>query len=272
MTELSEKGAKLSRILVRNCDKPQRIAGLARAMYAVEPSDVAILFAWAWTNSESLFMEKLNVQSLVHFIHEHDVAHLMMDPKERVRLDALKAKKNVTLYRGAAKHNVKGFSWTTNLEKARWFARRNALDGKPLLVTATFAAEDLIAYFGDRGEFEVVVDLFSASAQRAIDTAKIKPMKTIEVTPAAVLAWRSQAFGRITEEPESDEIRFLALRMNVAAMKRAGKPLDSVETFLLTEIAEMEAFGSAFAEQIAENQKKLAIAREVYAAPEAVDA
>ena len=55
----------------------------------------------------------------------------------------------------------KGIAWTTEREKAVWFANRFAvLDrfGEPKLLTGVARKEDVLGYFTGRGESEVVMD------------------------------------------------------------------------------------------------------------------
>jgi hypothetical protein len=47
-------------------------------------------------------------------------------------------------------------SWTTDKEKAEWFARRFAIATQPLLVRGTVAKKDVMAVFLGREESEVV--------------------------------------------------------------------------------------------------------------------
>ena len=56
-----------------------------------------------------------------------------------------------TIYRGGP---VMGFSWTLDLEKAKWFANRWDANGE--LWTATVVKDNVIGYYDGRGETEVV--------------------------------------------------------------------------------------------------------------------
>lgn len=67
----------------------------------------------------------------------------------------------LTIYRGYGVAKCKmGWSWTTDPEKARWFAQRfAALDGvKPKVVQGACQKDDVIAHFTRRNESEVVID------------------------------------------------------------------------------------------------------------------
>lgn len=60
-------------------------------------------------------------------------------------------KEPITVYRGGVKQ---GFSWTTSLETAKWFAGR--FDGTGDIWTATVAKSDIVAYYDGRNEREII--------------------------------------------------------------------------------------------------------------------
>ena len=60
------------------------------------------------------------------------------------------------VFRGAQPHNKRGLSWTTNKDKAQWFATR-LKPKNPLLLSATVTKGQAIAMFTGRGESEVVL-------------------------------------------------------------------------------------------------------------------
>lgn len=68
------------------------------------------------------------------------------------------------IYRGVSNVSdekiLKGLSWTLNLKTAQWFANRwNRAGGdKGYIQTSTVNKQDILAYFGSRGEETVVVD------------------------------------------------------------------------------------------------------------------
>lgn len=67
----------------------------------------------------------------------------------------------LTVYRGVAiNRNQYGLSWTTDYEKAKWFAHRFDTDEKGYVLKATISKENILAYFNSREEFEVVVNIF----------------------------------------------------------------------------------------------------------------
>lgn len=65
----------------------------------------------------------------------------------------------LTIYRGALGGRVRGLSWTTDLERARWFAERIKLLGRTdaAVVAAEVHPRHVLATFDGRQEAEVVV-------------------------------------------------------------------------------------------------------------------
>ena len=63
----------------------------------------------------------------------------------------------LTLYRGAHTTRIKGMSWTSDLERAKWFATR--LGDKDMGVyTITVPSDLVLGKFDRRGESEYVID------------------------------------------------------------------------------------------------------------------
>jgi hypothetical protein len=85
-----------------------------------------------------------------------DRKHIMTKSEQKV-LAALPDP--VIIYRGATKgRNELGWSWTTDHNRARWFANRfKTKHREPVLVTATVPKAHIIAYFEQRDESEIVV-------------------------------------------------------------------------------------------------------------------
>lgn len=84
--------------------------------------------------------------------------HLM--DTDREGFDAWRARpERVTAYRGfAADGGEFGLSWTTDLDRARWFARRFPhLGGTPRIATTTVGRDAVVAAFSERRESEFVI-------------------------------------------------------------------------------------------------------------------
>jgi hypothetical protein len=54
------------------------------------------------------------------------------------------------------KPGLRGISWTLDQDKAIWFANRFPHWGRPLVAKAVINKPDVLAYFGERDESEIV--------------------------------------------------------------------------------------------------------------------
>jgi hypothetical protein len=75
------------------------------------------------------------------------------------------------VYRGFIGQRGKGLSWTTDREKAVWFAERFAcLEelGRPRLVSGHAVKKDVLAYFTRREEAEIVIDPTKVKRQTTV--------------------------------------------------------------------------------------------------------
>lgn len=80
----------------------------------------------------------------------------------------------LALYRGAVPRYKRGMSWTADLDKARWFARRfppSNYFGQGRVYAATVPPERVFARIADRGEDEWVID----TRGLAIKTLEARP-------------------------------------------------------------------------------------------------
>lgn len=263
---LSPRGQSLSTILFSLHDKPERVSALLAAHKAVEPKDAAVLFGEVWTNSESLFDNRDALQTLIAFVHDTGTARYMMEAPERAQLAKIKKKADkkgrVTLFRGAAQHNIEGFSWTVNRDTATFFAKRNALDGKPLIVSADFCSDDLIAYMGGRSEYEIIVDISRPEAQEAIRKAEIEFLTEFTPSGAQLLTWKIQAFGDAMFDTDGQDTRLMA---TVMFAKARGTPLEDILAQWERSIAKLDEFPGLFPAKRAEFEKKIKDTTEFYA-------
>ena len=98
-------------------------------------------------------------------------ARWLMDEGERTVLAGLDAE--VTVYRGfrrTGRHLAP--SWTLDRARAEWFARRAiGATGHGYLATVTLPKASVVAYFGGRGEREIVLDPRRLPAPDIVDVA-----------------------------------------------------------------------------------------------------
>jgi len=62
----------------------------------------------------------------------------------------------LTVYRGHQENNREGWSWSTSIDVAKWFASRFSVDGT--VVKTSISRNEILAYVGSRGEKEVIID------------------------------------------------------------------------------------------------------------------
>jgi hypothetical protein len=89
-----------------------------------------------------------------------------MDPADRAFYDALP--RRVTVFRGCGRRRVRGLPWTTDRERAEFFARggRFAPPPDPVIACGEIAKADLFFVSTDRKESEVVLDPYSIKRLR----------------------------------------------------------------------------------------------------------
>lgn len=109
-----------------------------------------------YIHTENVWHYKRQLTKL--FLADRPNRDRLMTAAERRVLAGLPSR--LTIYRGSQSKGMKGWSWTLDERKARWFANRWAmLDyGKPYLAIGTARKSDVIAYFSRRKEKEVVID------------------------------------------------------------------------------------------------------------------
>lgn len=97
-----------------------------------------------------------------------DKLHLM-DERERAVFEGLTP--GTTIYRGTdageageAKGGKYGYFWTTRREVAEWYAFRNTDQGRAVIAVKVGKCEPL-AYFADRGEYEIIADVPAGAAE-----------------------------------------------------------------------------------------------------------
>ena len=93
----------------------------------------------------------------------------------------------IEVWRGTShKRGVAGLSWTLDQEKAVWFAHRFCSEKRvPFLAKGIVEKDDVLAYFGDRGEREIVsmkVSIVSVTKLSDIPSDDCSPLVTTSPT------------------------------------------------------------------------------------------
>lgn len=139
-------------------ERPYRIEALETVLFEEEvndPNRIWPLIAGVWIDSENIWQcldQWVNIWNTEG--HSHTV---FMEDDEMATFNALPD--TITVWRGVGhREAIEGMSWTVDKAKAEWFARRFA-GGEghtPLLVEGAVSKKDVLAYFSNRGESEIV--------------------------------------------------------------------------------------------------------------------
>ena len=104
------------------------------------------------------------------FTRKYPKRRKIMNGKERRTL-AMLPKTNIDIFRGYhGDQYQKGISWTISYETAQWFAKRFAGDDateETLVAEAVCNKKDVLAYFNEREESEIIIDPSNITIRRA---------------------------------------------------------------------------------------------------------
>ena len=176
-------------------DKPERMRvldTLTRQLGWSWPNQFWTEFWEVWTSSESLFMDEQIIEGLVEYGLKLGSPLTGLTSDERMAVNALPER--IRIWRGATGHNHMGWSWTTDREKARWFAVRGYGTTERYLMTAEVESKHVLAILDGRGESEVVVN-----PKHLIDTAIEEEWEAEDVGP--LVFWLAQT-GQLPDHPE----------------------------------------------------------------------
>ena len=138
-------------------NKPYGLTFLKFAEPHLSKEEFSKLLADAWVRSENPNDDpNFTKRDLIAMFKRADKQALMTEEDYNRWQDL---EKRITVYRGVTPHNEKNLralSWTLDAEKAEWFAMRFGENGK--VYQAEIDKKDVYAYFGGRGESEVIVE------------------------------------------------------------------------------------------------------------------
>lgn len=131
-------------------EKPHRMACLYELVVRglVNEQEAAEFFGEVWTNIENVWQYTDEIEHIVHYA---DLKVLHSDPFYESLPD------EVTVYRGHQGVNEWGMSWTTDRERAIWFAHRFQQD-HAYLSTGRVRKSDILFATNGRNESEIVVE------------------------------------------------------------------------------------------------------------------
>ena len=138
-------------------NKPYGLTFLKFAEPHLSKEEFSKLLADAWVRSENPNDDpNFTKRDLIAMFKRADKQALMAEEDYKRWQDL---EKSITVYRGVIPHNeknIRALSWTLDAEKAEWFAMRFGENGK--VYQAEIDKKDVYAYFGVRGESEVIVE------------------------------------------------------------------------------------------------------------------
>lgn len=140
-------------------ERPHRIEALRNYVMNDEglycEDDFAKALLQAWTDSENIWQ---NYDQWIELLNLHSID--WMDYVEKVDREAFDALPDVVdVYRGGRiEWEDTPLSWTTDRERAKWFARRFGKEEDANLIKATTEKKHIHFYTNGRNESEVVVD------------------------------------------------------------------------------------------------------------------
>lgn len=125
----------------------------------MSPKDYGEYLAYVWQGSENPNQDaNVSIDDAIKLFRKADRRYLMTD-EEAAYLASLPDR--IKVYRGVSvgRADKEGLSWTTNKEKALWFAHRFDRGGKVgKLLEGEVEKRYVLAYFNGRGEDELVCD------------------------------------------------------------------------------------------------------------------
>jgi hypothetical protein len=139
-------------------DKPERLRCFHKIVFDLGLDEAKLFWSnfWSiWQTSENLNEEYDYIPDLIDHGRSLGSPHVGLEENEIEALSALPDL--ITIYRGCLDWNQDGWSWTTDREKAVWFAKRAYGDDKRLVLTATARKEDVLGYLLGRNESEIVI-------------------------------------------------------------------------------------------------------------------
>jgi hypothetical protein len=142
-----------------------RWAALEQIASLVPADALPKVFRKVWMDSETIWAERRRISELIQLIRP-DSRRMLMTAPERKHLESLP--KRFTVYRGAKHWNLRGMSWTLDLQRAVLFAAHH-FDGTEcslppdmigVVMERTIQKSEVLFYNDTRRENEVVLKRF----------------------------------------------------------------------------------------------------------------
>ena len=135
-------------------ERPYRLNAFVEYILPQELTDKKYwsLLSDIWIDSENI-NQNMSIWDDLLFRSNRKSTNSMMTKEERTSLKLLP--KYITVYRGVSNNYREGFSWTTDIEIARYFAYR--FNKKGVVIQGTVDKKHVLAYFTGRNEREILV-------------------------------------------------------------------------------------------------------------------
>jgi hypothetical protein len=134
--------------------RPYRLHAFLEVEQSLTDPEYWRLLGEIWTDAE---MPNVNrVVWLALFTSKRTNRDHVMDAGDHAAVDRLTDP--VQVYRGAHLKYARGMSWTTDPDRAAWFATRFGYARGGKVFTTTAAKRKILGYFADRNEDEVLID------------------------------------------------------------------------------------------------------------------
>lgn len=144
--------------------EPYRLFFLKKIKKNISDEDLGMCLSEIWTTIENISMDvNVSGSQIASMFKRADKRTLMTD-KERRYLESLD--NEIILYRGVTSYNrsrKKAMSWTLDIDIAKWFAQRFGDGGE--VWKAVIPKERVLACFYDKGEGELVVNLYGCNME-----------------------------------------------------------------------------------------------------------
>jgi hypothetical protein len=145
-------------VLLIILNKPWYMTFLKLTNELLSKEDLGRFLGSAWIHEEYPNRDSnVSHEELVDWFEKAD-KNTLMDEQELEQYHLLKSLK-ITVYRGVnEKGKANGLSWTTDYDKALWFSKRYDGGNQRVYQMTITNPDNILAYFGNRGESEVIVN------------------------------------------------------------------------------------------------------------------
>ena len=139
-------------------NKPYRLTFLKYIRLYIDIPIFSELLRESWISMENPNTDpNFNNSTLIQCFKYCDLQYLM-DENDYIFFKNMPDE--ITVYRGITdqnKYSVRALSWTINPDVAEWFAKR--FNSKGIIYHTTIPKKYILAYFSDRNEEEVIIDI-----------------------------------------------------------------------------------------------------------------